>query len=176
MVRPAASIGDKWDVASRNAIPDAKTGYAAALPTMAQATIDAKAGAIVAYQASVQSAAYDQAVRAGATPGVADVAYDQRLDQIATTGFTQSQKDKLVQETLVRRHCAGLLKGVIALITGASGELAFTPSGQPDSFERFIVNQAIMKYVDRFTTNDTAATIYATLKANAANITGLEVA
>ena len=172
MVRPASSIGRKWESAFQESVPDAKTAFDQALPQMADGVINAKARAQTAYQAALASANYDAAVRAGFAPGVADVAYGQRLDQVAQGGFTPSQKAKMVEETVLRRHLSTLIPGIITLATGASGKLKF-PSGISDAMKNQIINVALMKYVARFTTATTPATAEAVLIANVADIDDL---
>ena len=165
MVRPASSNGKKWDRAFRESVEDAKEGYEGQLAGLPDKIIAAKADAIKEYTRIVNSASYDANVRAGLTAGVADVNYGERLDQISESGFADFQQNKLVQETVLRRHLAGLLPSVIALATGASGKLKLP--NVSDSLKRTIVNSAMMEISREFSTGSTAAQVATALIANA---------
>lgn len=174
MVRPAESIGEKWGAAVENSIPDAKRAYLDVVPTLANKIIAQKGKAKTNFSAALDSPAYDSRLRARLTVDGAGLAYSERLDQIAQTGFTESQKNKIVEDTILRRHLARQIASVVALADGATGNLKFV-NGISNSFKRAIINSAMMQFVDQFTPTTTAAGIVTVLKTNIASIPDLSI-
>ena len=173
MARPASSIGRKWESGFQDAISDAEEAYGDALPGLATKVIAAKETAKTNFAAALDSTAYDAGVRAGLAPGVADIAYNERLDQIAETGFTTSQKQKMVVQTEIRRHLSTLLGSLEALATGASGKLKLDSATK--SIRLMILNTALMELVDNFSTTTTATAAEAVIKANVSSLDGISV-
>ena len=164
MVRPASSIGKKWNDAYVSAADDAIEAYGNALPGLATKIIAGKGAAKAAYTAALDSASYDANVRAGLAPGVADVNNAQRLAQIEQTGFTQAQQSKLVTETEIRRHLSTLVSSVRALADGGSGNLKLPAVS--NNLKNQIINVAMMKFIRNFSTTSTAEQVVAVIKAN----------
>ena len=164
MVRPASSIGKKWNDAYVSAADDAAEAYGNALPGLATKIIAQKGVAKAAYATALDSASFDANVRAGLAPGVADVNYGQRLAQIEQTGFTEAQKNKLVSETEVRRHLSTLVSSIRALADGAGGNLKLP--NVSDNLKNQIINVALMKFIRNFSTTTTAESAVAVIKTN----------
>ena len=173
MARPAERIGDKWDTGYRNAVEDAVNGYEGQLPGLPDKIIASKATAKANFTAALDDPSYDQNVRSGLSPGVADVNYGQRLAQIETQGFAQFQKDKMVDETVTRRHLAQILDSVVALATGASGKLELP--NVSDFTKRYLVNSALMKVIRNFTPTTTPIQAEAVLIANVAKFPDITI-
>lgn len=173
MVRPATSIGQKWNDAFVSSADDAIDAYGNALPNVAQGIIDGKAAAKAAYVKALDSASFDANVRAGLAPGVADVAYRQRLEQIQVTGFTDSIKSKMVSETQVRRHLGTLIPQIIGLANGQAGNLKLPDV--TDTLKAQIINVAMMSLIRNFSTTSTAASVVAILKTNVADLNNISV-
>ena len=165
MVRAAESIGSKWDSALKEAIPDAKTAYGQVLATIPGKITAAKGKMKTAYAAAIDAPNFDARVTAGLAPGKADVAYNERLDQIAVTGTTEAQQAKMVEETKIRRRISTQIPAVIALFTGTSGNLKF-PDGISNITKKTIVNRAAMKYRTYFSERSSGQDIYDILKTN----------
>lgn len=172
MPRNVNSLGQKWNDAAVAALADAKRAYADALPGLASKIIAAKARAKTAFSAALDAPSYDASVRAGLAPGYADVAYNERADQIAMTGFTASQKQKIVDDALVRRHLSSIIDSIVAAADGSRGNLKFV-DGLSAKFKRIIINSALMKYIDNFTTSTTSSQAVGILTQNIASIDDL---
>lgn len=175
MVRPASQIGKKWESAFQNAAEDASEAYGNALPKIPQAIINAKSTAKTNFAKALDASSYDASVRAGLAPGIADVAYSERLAQIEENGFTASQRAKMVAETEIRRHLSSLISAIITAADGSSGNLKF-PAGLSLSLRRQIVNVALMQLRDNFSTTTTSQAAIAVIKSNIANVANLTVA
>lgn len=176
MPRKLESIGEKWGAAYVESLPDAKEGYAEELPNLAAKVI---AGArneanIDKYKTVVKSDHYANRVNAGLVVGKADVAYNERMDQIIVTGPTESQKQKQIDQTRLRRALRDKITSVLGGLGTSSGDLAFNVA-VGSAMQRVVLMQAMNKFSTRFTPTSTAAEIIAVLKANVELLPELKV-
>ena len=148
-------IAAKAEREFQHSAPRAIAGYEAKLPELPAAIIAAKAGAKAAYTKALDSPNFDASVREGLAVGVADKAYAERLGQIVESGFTDSQKQHIADETVVRRHIAGLIDSVIALFNQVSGDPVFIP-GLSTRFKKQVVNTILMKRISDLSEASTA--------------------
>jgi len=155
MVRTPEEIGDIYEAVYKLRIPAAKEGYAEELPGLANQIIAQKGSMKTAYSAALDSPQFDAAVREGLAVGKADVAYNERMDQIAETGLTESQKGHIGDEAVVRRHIAGQIASVINLFNRNSGDPVFI-AGLGTGSKRSLVNTILMKRISDLSAASTA--------------------
>ena len=173
MARPASSIGRKWESGFQDAISDAEEAYGDALHGLATKVIAAKETAKTNFAAALDSTAYDAGARAGLASGVANIAFTERLAQIAETGFTTSQHPKMVAQTELRSHLPTPLGSLEALATRASGKLKLDSATK--SVRRIILTTALMELVDNYSTTTTATVDEAVRNAKGAFLYGISM-
>ena len=164
-VRPAASIGKKWNAAYVESLDDAQTAYVDKLPEAAKElkAFSRDGPKVAKYAAAVNSNKYRNAVDTAFTEQKAGAAYTQRTDQIKVTGTTLFQQQKMVDMTVVRRAIRNSLGAVVELIKAADDVMQFK-FDYADELKRSVTNAAAMSIADKLTNDFTAAAIFTQMK------------
>ena len=175
MTRSDESIGQKWNDAYKQAIPDAQEAYGDSLATAATNLKAKKTVMKDKYEKALDSADYNASVDAAFTPGVAGTAYEERTDQIAVTGLTPSQVAKVVANVKIVRHLQTLIEPIRNVLNTQTkvGDPQFAYD-YTDGTERLFINIFLLKKANGFGSTTTAQQVLAKIKAQMGDLFWVE--
>lgn len=174
MGRSPARAASRWESGIQESAPEAIDEYNRKLE--AAATKFSSTENINKMKTNYANAIADAgtAYSAAMTPQRAGEAYKQRLEQIATGGFTAYQKGKIESVVAVRQHLSTILGSVVNLLKGATtGNPTFKASNLDDSDANFIANKNMALRSNNYTTGTTASEVIADFKANYSSLKGI---
>lgn len=166
---------EKWENSKRLMTPVAKRIYNNAIE-QAGATLKSRATSMKAeYAKTVGSSEWNDSIDETFTREQAGSTYNTQADFDAETGYSPAVKERVQNVITLHEHLGSLVAGVVAQITGGSGNLEFKPEAASNGEKSQRVNTAIMANSANFSTDTNVANIVTYLKANHTSIAGISL-